>query len=114
MSAQCLCKLGMVTYFQLNRDYIAEVLCLNRNDEMTVCKGQCYLKKNLDLAGKDEQPAPAAQSSGKKVEIPVFIISDNPFQSSIVFALAGPNFQPVDLTLVDFTVPVFHPPSKVA
>src|SRR5688572_19768682 len=112
MSAQCLYKLGMVTYFQINRAYIAEFLCLSRNDAMTLCKGQCYLKKNLELAGKEEQSAPATESSsGKKVEIPVFIITDDPFQSARPCTFASTNFQPIDLTLADFTILIFHPPS---
>jgi hypothetical protein len=36
--------------YNLRKDYISEVLCINKAKPMTLCDGQCYLKKQLDNA----------------------------------------------------------------
>ena len=70
LSAQCIFKLTIITYFQANRDYIAEVLCVNKEKPMTMCNGQCFLVRNLSLAD-DETPKQAATKLS--VEAPVFV-----------------------------------------
>jgi hypothetical protein len=74
MSVQSFFKLGVITYFQLNREYIAEVLCINKAEPITMCYGQCFLKKNLDLA--DHSPKSTAPVAKDKVELPSFLISE--------------------------------------
>lgn len=39
--------LHILISFHLNRAYIAKNLCKNRFDALPVCKGQCYLNKQL-------------------------------------------------------------------
>jgi hypothetical protein len=38
---------GTIVYFQLNRSYIAKVLCQNRDRPKLKCNGKCYLAKKL-------------------------------------------------------------------
>ena len=38
---------GTIAYFHLNRDYIARVLCENRDKPLLHCDGKCYLAKKL-------------------------------------------------------------------
>jgi hypothetical protein len=38
---------GTIAYFRLNRDYIARVLCENRERPQLKCNGKCYLAKML-------------------------------------------------------------------
>ncbi|OIN59077.1 hypothetical protein [Arsenicibacter rosenii] len=45
---------GTIACFQLNRDYIARVLCENRDRPQMNCNGQCYLAKRLK-AQQDKQ-----------------------------------------------------------
>ena len=71
----------MITYFQVNRQYIAEVLCINKKDPIPVCNGQCFLKKKLDIAetgGNEEQNIPLQ----KTIDFPVFVISESAFRFS--------------------------------
>jgi len=49
-----LSPLGTVAYFNLNRDYVARVLCENRDKPQMNCNGQCYLAKKLK-ASQDKQ-----------------------------------------------------------
>ncbi len=75
LSAQCIFKLTIITYFQANRDYIAEVLCVNKEKPMTMCNGQCFLVRNLSLAD-DETPKQAPTATKVSVEAPVFVATD--------------------------------------
>jgi len=38
---------GTIAYFHLNREYIAKVLCENRQRPELKCNGQCFLAKKL-------------------------------------------------------------------
>ncbi|GJM28580.1 MAG: hypothetical protein DHS20C17_12150 [Cyclobacteriaceae bacterium] len=40
--------------YELRRDYISEVLCINREKPKTNCEGKCYLKKKLNQAGHQQ------------------------------------------------------------
>ncbi|WP_268125298.1 hypothetical protein [Roseivirga pacifica] len=43
--------------FEVRRDYIAEVLCINRDEPITVCGGTCYLDKKLGMAEEQKEKA---------------------------------------------------------
>ena len=45
---------GTLAYYHLNKDYIARVLCENRDKPQLHCDGQCYLAKQLK-AHQDKQ-----------------------------------------------------------
>ena len=45
---------GTIAYYQANRDYIARVLCENRDKPDLHCDGKCYLAKKLK-AQQDKQ-----------------------------------------------------------
>lgn len=38
---------GTIAYYHFNKDYIARVLCENRNKPQLHCDGKCYLAKRL-------------------------------------------------------------------
>jgi hypothetical protein len=40
-------SLWIITSFQINKEYIASNLCINRFDKIPTCKGQCFLTKEL-------------------------------------------------------------------
>lgn len=45
---------GTIAYYQANKDYIARVLCVNRNRPQLHCDGKCYLAAKLK-AQQDKQ-----------------------------------------------------------
>ena len=52
--------------FNLRREYIAEVLCINREEPVTVCNGKCYLTSLLGKATgqqEKERSTPPNQSN---------------------------------------------------
>lgn len=54
--------------FYLNRDRIANTICVNRFETIPICKGQCYLNKELKENEKRDQNFPDL----KQKEIPLF------------------------------------------
>jgi hypothetical protein len=108
MSAQCFYKLGVIGYYQLNQDYIAEVLCINKEKPLSTCHGQCFLKQKLNLAEeKEKAPAPLGK---EKIEIIVFLVSQCHYlfkgvpERSILNSAYDQNYSS------DHTRSTFHPP----
>lgn len=58
LTFQCLGSLGVLTWFEVNRSYIANVLCENKDKPALHCNGQCVLMKKLkkleDAEGKQQ------------------------------------------------------------
>lgn len=40
-------RLGLISSFELNKDYVKKYLCVNRNNIQSSCEGQCYLMKQI-------------------------------------------------------------------
>lgn len=114
--SQNLLRLGVLAWYEYNRDFIAAAFCINRDRPDLHCDGKCYLQKQLQkldcCAG--EAPASAADSPVKKqvkAESPVFLVPGSPFWGFAAAEWPEP---------VVFTAPahfsqwraadIFHPP----
>jgi hypothetical protein len=53
--AQCMVNLGLYTYFTVNRQAIADKLCVNKSNPQMHCNGHCFLAKQLNKAEKNEK-----------------------------------------------------------
>lgn len=51
---------GIIAHYQLNKEYIARVLCENRDKPQMHCDGKCYLAKRLK-AQQDKQDKETAE-----------------------------------------------------
>lgn len=109
LAVQCFYKLGVLAYYELNRDYIAAVLCVNKDNPITMCYGKCFLKRNLDLAD-GEQKAPVHQGR-EKVDLPVFLISENDYNFTAATEPAPLNAVYHDACATGYRLSPFHPPS---
>lgn len=108
LSAQCIFKLGIITFFEANRDFIAEVLCVNKEKPMTMCNGQCFLDRNLSFA---EEETNAQTSVSVKYETTVFITYA--FEISLLSKCSSSqktNGKPAPAYHFDDVRDVFHPP----
>jgi hypothetical protein len=61
-------RVFIVLEYQLNKDYIAKILCINRDKPQLACNGKCHLKKQLQKA--EEQEKKTANSAEGKSEMP--------------------------------------------
>jgi hypothetical protein len=69
---------GTIAYYQLNKDYIARVLCENRDRPELHCNGQCYLAKRLK-AQQDKQDKETTERVQHTPSIQLFIESVTAF-----------------------------------
>lgn len=97
--------------FVLNRQYIETNLCINRFDKIPVCRGACYLDKQVNKVDKQEQKFPEL----KVKEITLYVVSkplfifqnvDNKQFNTHTFL----SYQ--DLYFNQFISSIFHPPKQ--
>ena len=70
---QCGIKSMYVAYYNINKEYIASVLCINKAKPASTCNGKCYLSKKMDQQEKQEQTIPSAL---KGLEEAIFYFTD--------------------------------------
>lgn len=81
LSALCyqfVAKMGIIAWYELNKDYVAETLCENKDKPELECNGKCYLSKQLkkvDNETKSEQDQQLPQKV-QKLEIPLFLTTE--------------------------------------
>lgn len=63
-----LSKIGILIDFKINQDFIAEVLCIDREKPMSTCNGKCYLSEQLK---KDEEQEEKQAPTNKKDRLEV-------------------------------------------
>lgn len=97
--------------YELNKDYIAEVLCINKDKKEMQCEGKCHLKKQLKKEEKKESTP--AGSSKTKLEITLFNKKVDVFQFFSTQKQYPEIFFPTTL-LSGFCGAVFHPPAFAA
>jgi hypothetical protein len=74
MSVQLCYQVGVIGYFHLNRAYVAEVLCVNKEEPISTCHGQCFLKQNLKVT--EESKDAQAPASNTKTEMSLYVIAE--------------------------------------
>ncbi len=114
LSLQCFYKLGVITYFQLNRDYIAEVLCINRDKPITVCYGQCFLEKNLDLTDGTTSDDGAVPVSKQNTDLPTFLVTENLYSFQGINHLEQRNSRYLLNPSSSHHKAPFHPPAHLS
>jgi hypothetical protein len=53
--AQMMVNVGIGVYYHLNKEYIVNQLCINKNNPVMHCDGHCYLSKQLKKAEQGEK-----------------------------------------------------------
>lgn len=75
LGLQSFYSLAIHGFYYVNKDYIAAVLCENKDKPQVQCKGKCFLKKRLKKVEEQERNH---QPSVKGMELLVFL-GTNPF-----------------------------------
>lgn len=102
---------GTIAYYHLNRDYIARVLCENRDKPQLHCDGKCYLAKKL-RAQQDRQDKETAERVQHSPVLHLFCQTPEPFQCSTLVIDLPPASRP-NYLLKAYGAPSFgllHPP----
>jgi hypothetical protein len=77
MGLQTFSKWCVILEYQVNREFIAKNLCVNRAKPASCCAGKCYLNKKM---ANDESQQQAPGKSGQRDETPLQFF----FQRNIV------------------------------
>jgi hypothetical protein len=65
MMAQTFSRFFIVVDYQLNKDYIAKNLCINKDKPKMQCNGKCHMMKKLAQEEKKDQENPERRSENK-------------------------------------------------
>ena len=104
-------KIGVIAWFNANRDYVATELCENKNAPEKKCAGKCYLKKQLNKIEQGSDKSKQLPEKKHKTEFSEFITSVAPhfaisfFTQSQVSAVAY-----TDNYSFNCSQSIFHPP----
>lgn len=61
-------KVGILIDFKINQDFIAEVLCIDKEKPRSTCNGKCYLSEKLKKAEeREEKKAPTSKKERLEV-----------------------------------------------
>lgn len=95
--------------YQVNKDYIAKNLCVNRSRPMSCCQGKCYLDKKL---AKDESPQQSPGKAGQKEESPLQLFAQNGMHSEWMAPVIIPSHSTRYLPArsQEFILSFFQPP----
>jgi hypothetical protein len=86
LSMHCLGRLGLVAQYQLNKDYITRVFCINKAQPKLQCNGKCYLAKQLKAQQEREQKLPLQQKYSQEI---VFVVQSYfQFEHPVILALS--------------------------
>ena len=95
--------------YNVNKEYIASVLCENRDKPQLDCQGKCYLKKQIQKTKKSdshEHPIPQIDLS----KYPVSLISNYTYKLNEVIIIPDNNFQEKSVKTNHYSASLFRPP----
>lgn len=101
-------KLYVFAGFELNRNYIAEKLCINKNRPELNCHGKCFLMKKLAEAEKKQQAERSTQQKNLFQEIATVNHTRFKFNTCLLAEINTPYISNYQL-IREF--PIFHPPA---
>ena len=84
VTLQTFSKWCLILEYQVNRDFIARNLCINRvnRERVSCCQGKCYLDKKM---ARDESSQQAPGKGGQKEETPLQLLHrDNPLPQPLI------------------------------
>ena len=105
---QPLTKLVLVAEYQVNKNYIAEFLCINKSKPKLKCEGKCQLSKELKAADDHEKNLPAPLKDKAEVLYFCQVTPTFFFRFPTVLNTTFPAFSAPEVSPPVFGI--FHPP----
>lgn len=107
---QTFSKWAVVVEYNLNKNYIAKNLCINKAKPKLHCRGKCQMMKKL--AEEEKQNSPADNTTRIKIHDLVFSDEINkPCLPLITYTTLSYNEEPPILKHEALLTSVFHPPA---
>lgn len=113
LSFQSMVKLGIVAWYQVNKTYVATVLCENKDKPEMNCCGKCYVRKQLNKAddnGSSEKQTPVKGPHFETVDyvMPVFTATRITLSTASVSKVFNGRY--TGSLGFDIVSSIFHPP----
>ncbi len=107
-----LSRIWIYVDFKIHQDFIAEVLCINRDKPETMCSGTCYLNKKLkDAEEKEEKQLP--QVLKEKAQLAFFVPMSSTMNQAVTASERKHSFYPKNqITGTDYLHKPFRPPKQ--
>jgi len=106
-----LTKIGILIDFKINQDFIAKVLCIDKEKPMSTCNGKCYLSEQLRKAEEQEEKQ-APTNKKERLEV-VYYYSKSSFDLLIYTGLFVSKLNPAcvdEFYSSSFIADIFRPP----
>ncbi|HTM66007.1 MAG TPA: hypothetical protein VL093_06795 [Flavipsychrobacter sp.] len=104
---QCFIQLGVVGWYVMNEQTIADKYCVNKDKPQLHCNGKCHLKKQLDKTGQGTKD----QNKVDKTEWTVFILPQKFYAKTFFYPIVKSiNISRHNDYSFLFIRSVFHPP----
>ncbi len=104
-------KLGIVAWYEVNKNYVATVLCENRDKPELNCCGKCFVKKQLNKVDRNtgDKQAPGKIAKAETVE---YVMPQTGVQRLLFFLQDDKVFNGryTGSKGYEFSSSVFHPP----
>lgn len=71
---QLVAKMGVIVWYETNRDYVATTLCENKDKPEQQCAGKCYLKKQLAKIDSETEKKESEPAKKYKTELPEYVV----------------------------------------
>lgn len=108
LSLPAIYKVGFLTFYQLNKDYIAENYCVNKDRPITMCYGSCFLNKALAIT--DQTTNTDTLASTFKFELQEFLIDELSVRTYLSETILTFPALPVPSIVEGISSSVFRPP----
>ncbi len=116
MMLPILTKIGILIDFRINQDFIAKVLCVNKDKPNTACNGKCYLSEQLKKVEEQKEKQAPNNPKVEKLEV-LYYYYKNSFDYLRI--IAGNHLIEINTTYKNslysftFVTDIFHPPNTI-
>ncbi len=96
--------------FEVNQQYIADKLCVNKSKPQLNCKGKCFLAKKLKQAEEKEKND---ERQAQKNRFQEAIFNELVLLRPVFYQQTKPSFFDLPFYLPKQTSAIFHPPNRL-
>lgn len=96
----------------MNKDYIAKVLCINRDKPDMKCEGKCHLKSQFEKQEAQDKRIPVGYK--EIAETVLFFSASSIATPPVALQYFKVNYHPYQFSVIEaFNHAIFHPPQTV-
>jgi hypothetical protein len=99
-------KIIVLLEFEMNQEYIAKNLCVEKDVEDNCCQGSCHLKEKLEEEDKKDKDS---GNTKENKEVQIFFQNDSAF--SFFYPVITKSYSDfLSKNIISFAFSIYHPP----